>query len=226
VDLRYPWSAEWRGLDWLDAVLYEIHIGTFTPEGTFAAAARRLSHLRDLGVTAIEVMPVADFPGRWNWGYDGVYPYAPDSAYGRPADLMAFVDAAHAHGIAVIRIQAYDPEVAPSQEDGATRGRPRSSRFGHVYVAPSLPASRRDDGRVKQSAIRSRLSSSLVGAARIIRLDGAAHVAAAGVGSEWIIAGANPRIGLFCMGTSSDRFRLQPMKRRDVPFRCAAIEDR
>src|SRR5208337_2651389 len=77
-------------------------VGVFTPEGAFASAARKLDHLVELGVTAVEIMPVADFRGRWGWGYDGVYPYAPDSTYGRPEDFKYFVEAAHRRGVAVL----------------------------------------------------------------------------------------------------------------------------
>ena len=87
VDPRaYEWPDDaWRGRPWHEAVVYELHVGTFTPEGTFAAARRTSSHyLAELGVTAIELMPLADFPGRRNWGYDGVLPFAPDASYGRP----------------------------------------------------------------------------------------------------------------------------------------------
>jgi malto-oligosyltrehalose trehalohydrolase len=105
----FQWSdADWRGRPWKEAVLYELHVGAFTPEGTFAGATKRLPHLRDLGVTAVELMPVADFPGRRNWGYDGVLPYAPDSAYGRPEDLKALVQAAHAHGLMVFLDVVYN----------------------------------------------------------------------------------------------------------------------
>lgn len=104
----YHWRAEWSGMDWDDAVLYELHIGAFTPKGTFASAAGKLDRLADLGVTAIQVMPIADFPGRWGWGYDGVYPYAPDASYGSPDDFRAFIDAAHARGIAVILDVVYN----------------------------------------------------------------------------------------------------------------------
>lgn len=82
-------------------MLYELHVGTFTPEGTFAAASSRLPHLRDLGVTAVELMPVAEFPGRWNWGYDGAALFAPSHRYGTPDEMRAFVDRAHALGLAV-----------------------------------------------------------------------------------------------------------------------------
>ena len=100
---RFAWTdGEWNGLDPRRAVLYELHVGTFTPEGTFAAAAEKIPYLADLGITAIELMPLADFPGRRNWGYDGVALYAPSRAYGRPDDLRALVNAAHQAGVAVI----------------------------------------------------------------------------------------------------------------------------
>src|SRR5690242_17112448 len=94
---QYVWkSKKWNGRPWETAVFLEAHVGTFTPEGTFRAMIARLDHLAQTGVTALELMPLADFPGRWNWGYDGVLPFAPDSAYGRPEDLKALIDAAHA----------------------------------------------------------------------------------------------------------------------------------
>ena len=78
IDPRaYRWRESWTGRQWDDIVLYELHLGAFSPEGTFAGAARKLDHLADLGVTAVEIMPVSDFKGRWNWGYDGTFPYAP-----------------------------------------------------------------------------------------------------------------------------------------------------
>ncbi|MDA8360639.1 MAG: malto-oligosyltrehalose trehalohydrolase [Gammaproteobacteria bacterium] len=101
-------DAVWRGRPWEDAVLYELHVGSFTAEGTFAAAQGRLAFLAELGVTAVELMPVADFPGRWNWGYDGVLPFAPDGRYGRPEDLKGFVQAAHALGLMVILDVVYN----------------------------------------------------------------------------------------------------------------------
>lgn len=110
VDLSsFPWkSANWHGRPWGEIIIYELHIGTFSKEGTFQAAIARLDHLRDLGVTAIQIMPVADFPGGYNWGYDGVMPYAPDSSYGRPEDLMALVDAAHERGLCVFLDVVYN----------------------------------------------------------------------------------------------------------------------
>ena len=99
----FHWTdARWRGRPAADRVLYELHIGTFSPEGTFAGATSRLETIRDLGVTVIEIMPVADFAGARNWGYDGVCLYAPSRAYGRPDDLRRLVDRAHQLGIAVI----------------------------------------------------------------------------------------------------------------------------
>ena len=99
----YFWNDRtWQGRNWTDAVLYELHVGAFTPEGTYRSAIEKLEHLKDLGVTAIELMAVADFPGARNWGYDGVLWYAPDSSYGRPEDLKALVNAAHARSIMVI----------------------------------------------------------------------------------------------------------------------------
>ena len=104
----YAWRDDWPGRSWDDAVLYELHVGAFTPEGTFAAAAERIDHLANLGVTAIEIMPVGDFFGRWGWGYDGVLPYAPDSSYGRPEHFKAFVEAAHRRGVSVLLDVVYN----------------------------------------------------------------------------------------------------------------------
>jgi maltooligosyltrehalose trehalohydrolase len=102
VQAGHGWSdAGWRGMPLEQLVLYELHVGTFTPEGTFDAAIPRLPELAELGVTAIELLPVAEFPGGRNWGYDGVFPYAAQSTYGGPEGLMRLVDAAHGAGIAV-----------------------------------------------------------------------------------------------------------------------------
>jgi malto-oligosyltrehalose trehalohydrolase len=105
----YDWrDGDWRGRPWHEAVVYELHVGTFTPEGTFAAAAGRLDYLADTGVTAIELMPVADFAGRRGWGYDGVLPFAPDAAYGTPEELKRFVDEAHRRGLMVLLDVVYN----------------------------------------------------------------------------------------------------------------------
>jgi maltooligosyltrehalose trehalohydrolase len=105
----YRWNdSDWQGRPWNEAVIYELHIGCFTAEGSFRAAVERLDHLVRLGVTAIEVMPVADFPGQRNWGYDGVLLFAPDASYGRPEEFKAFIDAAHARGLMLILDVVYN----------------------------------------------------------------------------------------------------------------------
>ncbi|MDB5730820.1 MAG: malto-oligosyltrehalose trehalohydrolase [Variovorax sp.] len=110
VDPRtYRWrDGGWHGRPWHEAVVYELHVGTFTPEGSFAAARERLPELAELGITAIELMPLADFPGQRNWGYDGVLPFAPDASYGTPDDLKALIDAAHALGLMVLLDVVYN----------------------------------------------------------------------------------------------------------------------
>ncbi|HEX8849516.1 MAG TPA: alpha-amylase family glycosyl hydrolase, partial [Gemmatimonadaceae bacterium] len=105
----FRWSdATWRAPETADYVIYELHVGTFTAEGTFDAAIARLGELKALGVTAIEIMPVAEFPGARNWGYDGVALYAPHSAYGGPEGLRRLVDAAHGAGLAVVLDVVYN----------------------------------------------------------------------------------------------------------------------
>ena len=105
----YSWKhPDWRGRPWHEAVIYEAHVGAFSPEGTFEGLRRRLDHLVDLGVTALELMPIADFPGRRNWGYDGVLPFAPDSAYGTPEDLKRLIDDAHACGLMLLLDVVYN----------------------------------------------------------------------------------------------------------------------
>ena len=102
VDLAPSLSkSDWNGRPWETAIIYEMHVGTFTPQGTFLAAIERLPWLVELGVTAIELMPVGDFPGQRGWGYDGVLWFAPDASYGRPEHLQQLIQAAHDHGIMV-----------------------------------------------------------------------------------------------------------------------------
>ena len=109
VDPSFEWTDDgWAPPALRDLVIYELHVGTFTPSGTFDGVRRRLRDLKELGVTAVELMPVADFPGRWNWGYDGAALYAPSRAYGRPDDLRCLVDAAHAEGLAVLLDVVYN----------------------------------------------------------------------------------------------------------------------
>ncbi|CAN5756451.1 malto-oligosyltrehalose trehalohydrolase [soil metagenome] len=105
----FDWTDEaWRGRPWHEAVIYELHIGCFTTEGSFAAAIERLDALVALGITAIELMPVADFAGRRGWGYDGVLPFAPKTAYGTPDDLKRLVVAAHQRGLMVLLDVVYN----------------------------------------------------------------------------------------------------------------------
>ncbi|CAN7265660.1 malto-oligosyltrehalose trehalohydrolase [Acidovorax sp. LjRoot194] len=127
----YAWKQpDWSGRPWHELVFYELHVGTFTPAGTYAAAAAQLPRLAALGFTAIEVMPVATFGGQWGWGYDGVLPFAPHPAYGSPDDLKQLVDTAHALGLCVFLdvvynhfgpdgnyLQAYAPEFFSRRHD-------------------------------------------------------------------------------------------------------------
>lgn len=106
---RFAWTDQhWHGRPLPGSVLYEMHVGTFTPEGTFDAATDRLDHLVALGIDAVELLPVASFPGRHGWGYDGVHLWAPHEPYGGPDGLKRFVDAAHARGLAVVLDVVYN----------------------------------------------------------------------------------------------------------------------
>jgi maltooligosyltrehalose trehalohydrolase len=105
----YQWRARnWRGRPWQETVLVETHVGTFTPDGSYRAMIDRLDHLAATGFTALELMPLSDFPGARNWGYDGVLWYAPDSAYGRPEDLKTLIDEAHLRGLMVFLDVVYN----------------------------------------------------------------------------------------------------------------------
>ena len=105
----YRWrAADWRGRPWQETVLIETHVGTFTPDGTYRAMIEKLDHLVATGITALELMPLADFAGRRNWGYDGVLWYAPDAAYGRPDDLKTLIDEAHLRGLMVFLDVVYN----------------------------------------------------------------------------------------------------------------------
>lgn len=109
IDHDYPWQAKtWRSRPWHEAVICELHVGTFSESGTYEGVTAHLDHLAQTGITAIELMPLADFPGRRNWGYDGVLHFAPDSAYGRPDDLKALIDAAHQRGLMVLLDVVYN----------------------------------------------------------------------------------------------------------------------
>ncbi len=105
----HDWAdTDWRGRPWEEAVIYELHIGSFSPTGDYAGVLERLDYLAELGVTVIEIMPVADFPGQRNWGYDGVLPFAPDATYGRPDDFKRLIEAAHQRGLMVVLDVVYN----------------------------------------------------------------------------------------------------------------------
>jgi maltooligosyltrehalose trehalohydrolase len=133
----YEWrDSAWSGQPWHRAVVYELHVGTFTPEGSYAAIVPRLSQLADLGINTIELMPIATFPGTRGWGYDGVLPFAPHPAYGQPDDLKRLVDAAHAHGIAMVLDVVYN-HFGP---EGNYLHRYASGFFTDRYKTPWGPA--------------------------------------------------------------------------------------
>jgi maltooligosyltrehalose trehalohydrolase len=124
---RFAWSdPAWRGIPREDLVIYELHVGTFTPQGTFDAIIPRLEQLASLGITALEIMPVAQFPGDRNWGYDGVHPFAAQNSYGGPQGLMRLVDAAHQAGLAVILDVVYNHLGPEGNYLGA---------FGHYFTS-------------------------------------------------------------------------------------------
>ena len=107
--LAYEWhDGDWRGRSWDEAVVYELHVGGFSATGDFSGVMRRLDHLVELGITAIELMPLADFPGARNWGYDGVLPFAPDASYGRHEQLKALIDAAHGKRLMILLDVVYN----------------------------------------------------------------------------------------------------------------------
>src|SRR4029077_1604325 len=101
-------DGAWQGRPWHEAVIYELHVGAFTPAGTFAGVEARLDYLAELGGTVVELMPIADFPGSRGWGYDGVLPYAPDAACGTPVDLKSLIAAGPGRGIAMMLDVVYN----------------------------------------------------------------------------------------------------------------------
>jgi maltooligosyltrehalose trehalohydrolase len=152
----FAWSdREWTGIPLEDHVLYEIHVGTFTPEGTFEAIIPRLGEIRDLGVTALQLMPVAEFPGSRNWGYDGVSLFAPHSAYGGPEGLKRLVNAAHRAGLAIHLDVVYN-HLGPEGNYLADFG-PYLSEHHHTPWGPALNL----DGRECHGARRLVLDNAL-----------------------------------------------------------------
>jgi 1,4-alpha-glucan branching enzyme/maltooligosyltrehalose trehalohydrolase len=105
----WEWTdTQWLGRPWEQTVIYELHVGTFTPEGTFSGVKNKLDYLKQLGITALQLMPIADFPGKHNWGYDGVYPFAPENAYGTPEELKDLIQTAHSKGLMVFLDVVYN----------------------------------------------------------------------------------------------------------------------
>jgi len=126
----YSWNDEsWQGVSKRDLVIYELHVGSFTEEGTYTAAIGKLDQLKELGITAIEVLPLAQCPGKWNWGYDGVNYFAPSNNFGTPDDLKAFIDACHQQGFAVIIDVVYN-HIGPEGNYLSEFGPYRSKKFG------------------------------------------------------------------------------------------------
>ena len=155
IDPNYSWAAtEWKGRPWSEAVILELHVGAFTPGGSFRTAIEKLDQLVNTGITAIELMPVADFAGRWNWGYDGVLLFAPDSTYGRPEDLRALVDAAHRRGLMVFLDVVYN-HFGP---EGNYLGRYAPAFFTHKQHTPWGQAIDYTVPQVRQFAIENALA--------------------------------------------------------------------
>jgi len=139
---RFEWTAgTWPGVALEDLVVYELHVGTFTPDGTFDAVIPHLPRLRDLGVTAIELMPIATFPGRFGWGYDGLYTSAPHPEYGGPLGLVRLVDAAHRYGLGVLLDVVYN-HLGPGSEALAAFA-PYTDPLHETFWGPSIEFSRR-----------------------------------------------------------------------------------
>jgi maltooligosyltrehalose trehalohydrolase len=193
VDARaFEWRASgWRTPPLEDLVLYELHVGTFSPEGTFEGAIPYLAELADLGVNAVEIMPVAEFPGARGWGYDGVYLSAAQSSYGGPHGLQRFVDAAHAAGLAVILDVVYNHVGA----SGVTALTAFGPYFTEKYETPWGKAMNFDDARC--DPVREWVLQSAEGWIRDFRLDGlrldAIHAIHDG-GAEHLVAALTRRV--------------------------------
>ena len=139
----FCWSdGRWQARPLSSAIIYELHVGTFTPGGTFLSAIEKLDYLVDLGITHVELMPVCEFSGNWGWGYDGVDLFAPHHSYGTPNDLKRLVDSCHAKGLAVLLDVVYN-HLGPTGNYLA--------RFGPYFtMLTTLPGARREPGRCRQ----------------------------------------------------------------------------
>ena len=163
---RFPWTDDgWRAPALADGILYELHVGTFSPEGTFDGAAARLDHLVELGVTHLELMPVVEFPGIRGWGYDGVHLHAPHSGYGGPDGLKRLVDACHARGLGVILDVVYN-HLGPTGNYLASFG----PYFTARYATPWGPAVNLDGPRSDE--VRRFFCDNALGWLRDYHLDG------------------------------------------------------
>ncbi|MFE8644576.1 malto-oligosyltrehalose trehalohydrolase [Sphingomonas sp. NCPPB 2930] len=153
---RFAWDAGWKGRPWSEAVIYEMHVGTFTPEGTYAAAEAKLEALARTGITVVELMPLSDFPGEFGWGYDGVLPFAPHAPYGDPEALKHFVQAAHRAGLMVFLDVVYN-HFGP---DGNYLGAYAPQFFSEVHKNPwgnSLNFDRDGSARVRDFFVQNAL---------------------------------------------------------------------
>ncbi|MEM0969608.1 MAG: malto-oligosyltrehalose trehalohydrolase, partial [Verrucomicrobiota bacterium] len=147
--LAYAWrDAQWKGISKESLIVYELHIGTFSPEGTYEGALARLDHICALGATAIELLPLAQTPGRWNWGYDGVNLFAPNHHYGTPEELRKFVDQCHSRGLAVILDVVYN-HLGPEGNYLACYG-PYHSRKHKTPWGPALNFDGNQSGPVRE----------------------------------------------------------------------------
>jgi len=156
IDPRFGWTDQaWRGIELRDYVFYELHVGTFTPEGTFDAIIPRLAELKDLGITAIELMPVAQFPGSRNWGYDGVYPFATQTSYGGPLALKSLVNACHGVGLAAVLDVVYN-HFGP-EGNYVSRFGPYFTDFYHTPWGQAINFDRRDSDEVRRYFIENAL---------------------------------------------------------------------
>ena len=148
----YQWAdQQWRGVAKQDLVIYELHLGSFTPGGTYQSAIARLDELVDLGVTAIELLPLAQSPGKWNWGYDGVNYFAARNTFGTPDDLKNFVDECHSRGLAVINDVIYN-HVGPEGNYLSAIGPYGSTKHGTPW-GDALNFDGRGNGQVRQFVI-------------------------------------------------------------------------
>jgi maltooligosyltrehalose trehalohydrolase len=156
IDTRFDWDdRSWRGMELRDYVFYELHVGTFTREGTFDAVIPRLHALKDLGATAIELMPVAQFPGSRNWGYDGAYPFATQSSYGGPVGLKRLVNACHRAGLAAVLDVVYN-HLGP-EGNYLSQFAPYFTDFYHTPWGEAINFDRRDSDEVRRYFIENAL---------------------------------------------------------------------